>query len=258
MTFSETLLSPNIQESIIQIGGYTIARQDRGTITNDACSKKNGGGLSIYYQDYLDCDTSKWQYLNKSNDNLELQIVEFNVKSRNLILFNIYRPPSGNTDDWLIELQTALDEVNQRNKNLDINIRENNNAHAKKLKDLVNNNNLKQITQDYTRCTRNTRSTIDLIITNMPHINKCGVVNYNISDHQLIYLNYKKEREKLDKVTFTGRTYRNYTKDLLYTKLQNIDTTPILASSDPAQAWDLLFHQLLSIADNICVLYANI
>ena len=173
MTISETWLNSDLQNAIVQIGGYSICRQDRGSVSNDRCSKKTGGGLIIYYESHLDCDTTKWQHLNRSNDHLEIQVVEFNLKSRNLILLNTYRPPSGNVDECLSQAQAVLDEVTRNNKDIvfmgdfNINYKKRNDVNTKKLKELVNNNNLTQIIKDHTRYTQTTRSTIDLIITNM-------------------------------------------------------------------------------------------
>ena len=49
-----------------------------------------------------------------------------------------------------------------------------------------------------------------------------------------------------------GRTYRNYTKEVLNTKLHNFDTTPILNETNPELAWEMLYHKLIAIADEMC------
>ena len=62
------------------------------------------------------------------------------------------------------------------------------NAHSRRLVDIMDIYQLKQIIKEPTRVTNNTSSLIDLFVTNNPQkLKTSGVIRIGISDHYVIY-----------------------------------------------------------------------
>lgn len=98
---------------------------------------------------------------------------------------------------------------------------------------------MKQVVNDYTRVTRNSKTLIDLIITNEYNIKAEVLNNYIISDHSTIVINDLKSLV-LQKETYKEITcWKNYNKDELQNILQK-------------RCWKLviIFNNLLSESVN--------
>lgn len=80
---------------------------------------------------------------------------------------------------------------------------------------------LVQLIKSPTRTTKNTKSTIDLIyISDINFTSQHGVVCYNISDHDLVYLTFKKiPVDKKEKVSFICHKLVSYNLAILNHKL---------------------------------------
>ena len=93
---------------------------------------------------------------------------------------------------------------------------------------------------------------IDLIFTNNPDISKSGSLNVNVSDHIPIFVVRKKVKIKPIRVEFVGRTYRNYSKDILANKMSEVGWNALYQLEDPDAIWDTLYNRLLTIINDIC------
>ena len=138
-----------------------------------------------------------------------------NKEAKDLLLCAIYRPPSGNVATFCDVLTSTLDEIgNDFNKEIfimgdfNINYHDKNNSDTQLLLQMELNTGLKQLINMPTRDT----NTIDLIYSNAQDIANSGVLELNISDHDLIIVTKKKGNNKRKQVCFTGRSYRNYDK----------------------------------------------
>ena len=79
---------------------------DRETLANQQLVKR-GGGLGVYYNPVISCDSDVYGHKNVSNRDLELQILQFTrSNARKVVLFNVYRPRNGST-------QVAIDLLNE-------------------------------------------------------------------------------------------------------------------------------------------------
>ena len=131
---------------------------------------KRGGGLCIYYNKHLACDTNKWKEYNMSSPDLELQVVEFKrEKPRNVLFFNVDRPPNGNVDKMVEHLNHAMSNIPRRDRK-DIVIMGDFNVNVlspsverRKLIRFGQLNSLEQLINQPTRCTATTANAIDLI-----------------------------------------------------------------------------------------------
>ena len=71
-----------------------------------------------------------------------------------------------------------------------------------------------------------------------------GVLELHISDHMPVYVIKKKDKEKRSKVSFRGRSYANYSKDLLSDSLTNRVKETFRSTYDPNECWELMQHFL--------------
>lgn len=102
-----------------------------------------------------------------------------------------------------------------------------------------------------TRSTRLTASLIDLIfVKNKDFLSKAGVLDYNVSDHDLIYAVLKKPCVPRPKVSFTVRTLKNYSIAILYHKLSSVDWSTYYENRDPT-CWQQLLETYIKILDEI-------
>ena len=167
---------------------------------------------------------SEVDYLNVSNKDIECQWIELCLDhQRNLIIANVYRPPQGDVDDFISYLENSLDNLNLVNKdvfilgdmNIDVSDKK---AHdSKKLTAFILPNGLTNCIRNPTRYCSTKASCIDHIYTNSAMVSDSGVLDINISDHEMVYLVRKKVKTKVTSGEFSGRSYRNYDRDRFFT-----------------------------------------
>ena len=95
-------------------------------------------------------------------------------------------------------------------------------------------------------------TTLDLIFTNSAHISKSGTIDFNISDHKCIYVTRKKKKCIHNKVSFKGRSYKNYNKESFQTKLQTESWDQFFQSDDPEFCWRILIDIISKHIDLMC------
>ena len=221
---------------------------------------KHGGGLGIYTKDSIDVDPSAFKQLNVSNATIELQwVVITRPNTKKILLGNVYRPPDGHLSDAFRLISTALDQINDLPKfevlvmgdfNAD-NLDKSSRAY-RRIKGFETEHQLQQMIDKPTRFSHRAHTIIDLAFTNMKHCTGSGVINYNISDHKLIYVLKKKVRNCKAVETRLGRSYANFTPQTLADALERIDTGEILACQDPDECWGALERVLYRVADELC------
>ena len=107
LTLTETHFTPDMKSAEVAILGYTLYRSDR-------LGGRSHGGCASYVRDDLTA-VEKRKY---SNNCCESQILE--IKEMDLLLINIYRPPSATKQlfqEVLEKCQQAIDEVLENEKN---------------------------------------------------------------------------------------------------------------------------------------------
>ena len=259
-SISETWLTEGVNSNILNINGYNFERFDWQFVDVDTGLRKRVGGLCIYYNKHLACDTSKWREFNISSPDLELQMVEFiREKARNVIFLNIYRPPNGRVENMIDHINLALSSISRRDRkdvvlmgdfNVNMLVR---NADERKLLRFGQINNLEQLIKQPTRCTSTTANIIDLLFCDVTHVKSSGVIDLFISDHVPIFL-IKKMKTKKEKnyTSFIGRTYRNYSADSLHIRINNsLNLDKFLEINDPEECWEKLSDSLVAIANEL-------
>ena len=256
---SETWLHSGISSNILAIPGYGFVRHDREVEVKEHLVKR-GGGLGVYYNPDMLCDSDTLRNRSISSKDLELQVLQFTRKNaRKIVLFNVYRPPNGVLDNALDHLNETVMSIPQyARKDIvilgDFNVDVLNRRHreAKSLKYFASVNGLSQFIKCPTRCTPTSDKAIDLIFSNVDYIVKSGTIDFFISDHQPVFIVKKKPTTKHMKTQFTGRTYRNYNQQILDTKLgQLLDRNRITNESDPSRCWNYLIDDITCIADDV-------
>ena len=123
-----------------------------------------------------------------------------------------------------------------------------NNSHTSDLKKLLAKNKLHQIVSEPTLIAQND-SLLDLIITDSDCIKYHGVLDINISDHLSVFMLRKKDKIKYSKCEFSGRTYRNYNKDILSGKLNQYSWDEL---DNINHGWSTIINRITEILDEFC------
>lgn len=256
MCYCETWLRPEVEDCLIVFPNYDLIRLDRDIVIDG--KPKSGGGVCTYVKQEL-------VYVHRSDldvmsPDLELLVIELkNEKCRDMLIFNAYRPPSGKPDNAILALSNILTGLTNylAGKDLillgDLNINQLDNAmYNDLLVDFYDEFCLSTCITCPTRVTPSSSSCIDLILTAATHIKYSGIILNNISDHYPTFLIKKKIPLKHKKVSFQGRSYRNYNYDLFRTRLQEYNWGKYYAAFDVETAWEELYEQILKISDEIC------
>ena len=110
---SETWLTTMFNSNMITVPGYIIYRHDRQTLREDRPNiTKKGGGLAVYVKDDIHVDATSMENMNLSNQDIEIQCLVIRPPSqKRFVLVNIYRPPSGNFQQFSDTLVECLDHI---------------------------------------------------------------------------------------------------------------------------------------------------
>ena len=259
-TISETWLTGAIPDSLVNVPGYNILRNDRKTKNLNGHTKK-GGGVALYVKDNITVDVTYLNHLNKSTEILETQwvILEFEYM-KNIIVCNTYRPPQGNAVDMINTLSNDINSIQRLEKydlfvlgDMNINLKDIHNPQCKLLKNQMAQLGLTQHIKDATRYNKHgSHSLIDLIFSNSNCISRSGVANYSLSDHELVFITKKKIRPNPVKTSFWGRTYKFYNKQILQNALTTFNWNNFYTLSSPDEAWDVYLDVLLSNLNPMC------
>ena len=249
----ESWLKENIPNSIIDIAGYNVYRQDR-KFANREGRIKRGGGLLLYMRNDLLYDNLGGDFFNIYNQDVEITTIKINrPHTRKLYLILVYRPPNGN-------IANARDHLNNITKlishldtsdiiiggDLNIDFSRPRKEDTKKLKHFSTKNNLTQHIKDPTR-PMDSDAIIDLIFTNCRHVKYTGVLPWNISDHVPVFISIKKDKTPIEKTEFTGR---NFDQQILMEMIRGKEWDIFYNNdTDINKKWDILYENVLKTID---------
>ena len=224
IALTETHLKPEIQDAEVKIEGWSLYRSDRGP-------GKSHGGVAIYLRN----DLIGQLVAVHSNSQCETLVVK--VKTLNLLLMCVYRPPDSTVDNFTESMkicQKAIDDVSEKDPKVkdililgDFNLpciswpsgkiyqkevtqKSREKKQAENLVSFVETNFL----ENYIKTATRGKNTLDLVFTNN-HLLIGGyetTVNKKLSDHFLltVALNFTYNREtKVPKVKnpYTTKVY---------------------------------------------------
>ena len=256
ITVSETWLRRHLNTKLVTIEGFETFRQDR---TSKSKSKKRGGGLLTYVNKKHSSHCEPILDLDTSDGDIEAQWIQIHRPyCKNVLVCNVYRPPTGNLDKAVKYLNDCIQSLNLSKINLfimgdfNINFQNKSSESYKKLHFLIQSNGMSQYINTTTRNTDKTKSLIDLAITNSKFVSNSGTLNYFMSDHQPIYIVHKKGRDARQSVKFDGRSYRAYDKDEFSKLLSEANWGEYYCITDPGKAWTFILNNITSILDKMC------
>ena len=263
---SESWLNSSIPDNGVRIGGYSLIRSDRAW--KDAAAKgnqaKKGGGLICYVREGIDYNADRYEHLNTSGRDIEMQWVSLEHKSRRrIVIINIYRPPQGDYKLACKIINEALTKANLKDNvdiflmgDFNINLNDRKSALTKELEFTTSLWGLKPLIKSNTRFGlvdgKLIESCIDNIFTNSGDIETAKTLDWNFSDHLAILTKRKRFTKTINKVTFRGRSYRNYDRNLLQNGLINADWNAFYNNQSPSDCWELMEEKIRSEINKMC------
>ena len=209
LCFTETWLTSINLNVDFDLPGYNLYRVDRAR-------EMRAGGVCIYVREDFSCDSCKFSELNMSNNQIEIQwLVVSKGKSKKMLIGNVYRPPtSSDKNVFITELNNLIGQINDLDKydvvitgDMNINVLVDSNERDN-LYGTLGDYTLRQLISDPTHVAES-QTCIDLLFTNVVHVNSYGVANINVSDHFPIYMRLKRDKIVYNQRQFKGRSYKN-------------------------------------------------
>ena len=207
LCLSETWLSNQTPDSLLQIPGYNIFRQDYAF--------NKGGGVAIFIRK----EFSTKQVKNDLPTQENIEDLWINVQYRknpSFLIGVVYRHPNGNqnTFDYL---NTVLNKMLRYAKPLyalgDLND-DQLSSKKSKLKTIITKNGLHQIIENPTRICKESATLIDVIITNRKEtVDSWKNDDCHIADHNIIGIQIKYKKPKKEPIIRTFRCTKNYSRD---------------------------------------------
>ena len=255
-TVSESWLHDLIPDKFIEIPGYQIVRQDRNRIAYGD-KKKRGGGLVTYISNKIEKYINRID-LQQNNEHIESQWIELQMPyQKKYIIGNIYRPPNGDIDKALEQLNSSIEKIKiEGNYEIfclgDINIDLLKPSKGRKdFYNLTSTNGLEQLIKDPTRQTNKTKSLLDIIITDSNCILDSGVLYNSISDHYQVFVTRKHTKKQKKPTTFKGRNYATYDIPTLYDAIDTINWDSFLNENNPIKMWDIYLENITKKIDTL-------
>ena len=116
LTFSETWLQPHLHSDLINIEGYQLYRLDRDP---KGKANKRGGGLATFIKNAHSSSCEKLDNLDVSNGDMEARwILLHRAHWKNVIICNLYRPPSGKLNKAVSYLNECIASINMEKNDL--------------------------------------------------------------------------------------------------------------------------------------------
>lgn len=181
LLLSETRITKDINDSEIFIKDYNTF--------NVEAQNRHTGGVIAYVHENINCSIFLQDYKEKS-----WWIIILKISAANEILYIglIYRSPTSSMAEFISYIEDILETNQFKNHKMlimgDFNIdMAGESYYAKKIKNIIQSNNMAQLVKDPTRTTLKSATLIDLAIANKNHKIITKVVNEpKISDHDII------------------------------------------------------------------------
>ena len=266
-SLSETWLTSAIPDSLLTTTSYNVCRLDRSWKSNpSSLDAKRGGGLACFIKKGVRFSETKYSSLNVSGPDLEMQWISISLdKVRPIIMINIYRPPQGNCEkacELLIDSFTRADYKDNTEffvlGDFNVDYSDPKSKNYKELDFTSKSLGLKQLVKFPTRTSfRNgviKESIIDLIFTNSECTLNAQSMDFNISDHLTVMVTRKKIWVKPDKITFRGRSYKDYDKEAFQENLLRDSWDNFYTQTNPEILWELIRKAILHNIEPSCPL----
>ena len=243
LCISESWLLPSMPSRFVDIEGFTVYRCDEGY----------GGGVCVYVRNELSVIELHLGLLY----NEKIQDIWLQIQSRkfpSIIVGAMYRHPHAHVDSYDY-ISNSLQKASLYNKNIFLlgDLNDDQLVSNSKLKKIVDLANFHQLIDKPTRVTPNSKTLLDVIITNNSDIViSSEVTPCHLSDHDMISVkvNIGKPRKIIETKTF--RSLKNYDKDTFCNNL--MEQIPafnrILDTDNVNQQVDILTSTFMTCLDS--------
>lgn len=215
----------------------------------------------MYINDQLCYDTYP-EDINCSDDSLEMLSLIVKPKfQRNFIITLVYIPPSADKKIAIERIkQLSLPNTSSAVRilagdfNMEYSAKRERLGEYHLLQSLERSLTLKQIISKPTRKSSTVSSLIDLIFISasaIENISMKAVINFNISDHNIICFSYKKETLKAPRTSFRFRKKDDYNLAKLLYNFDKHDWSTLFASTDPTECWSILYSTYLTVLNKL-------
>ena len=132
----------------------------------------------------------------------------------------------------------------------DINVNYLQKTSHKEIKNILGSHGLKQLVKEPTRVTKDTKSLIDVILTNNnTHVQHTKVIPLSMSDHDCVICTRKINHQKIPPRTVTCRDYSKYNHTELSIELEEHDWNPLYSENNGNTCWSYLKNVLTTKID---------
>lgn len=245
LAINESKLDPSVSNNEISILGFEIVRKDRNI------NGRFGGGVCLYIRNNLNFNLVE----NLSNDRLELITVEITLPhSRSFLISTWYRPPNSPIEIFQ-GFEEMIDKIDQTNLEYyllgDMNCDMLSNSYPSAcLNNILDLYGLKQLITEPTRITQNTRTLIDLCITNTPEKVTCsGVRHVSISDHSLVFMCRKSRFDRRSTRIIEIRSFKKFNENKFLEDISQMPWAKINTSNDVNEMWKQWKEMFMSCVD---------
>ena len=166
LNINESWQQYELPDHLVNITDSSLIRHDCTALNADGTIKR-GGGLCTYGKQGLNFDVLNDLVI--SNEDIELLVIQYNVPcTRGIYVLNVYRPPTGDMENFINHLQLCIEMIRMHEGDIfiggdfNIDIKRQNTPHYSKLSRFLNQ--LKQYIKYTTRPDSDT--TIDLLLSN--------------------------------------------------------------------------------------------
>lgn len=241
ITVSETWLSESTLDRDIKLENYVVYREDRGA---------RGGGVCTYISSHL---KSQRIFPKMRPDHFESIFVKVTLHAnKQLIIGNIYRPPSSPKSESVRNIITTLSSLGESHEIIlmgDFNLNWMDPLTLAE-RNMFNGANLTQMIKEPTRISGNSKSLIDWILVTHPNrIIKSGILSDCFSDHSIIHCTWKISTPRLPPKFITTREMKSFNADLYLNDLRMINWDRLGLIPDVELAWDFFYSEVLQIID---------
>ena len=171
-----------------------------------------------------------------------LEIVQ--PKTQPILITTVYHPPSSNTN-FMDDLENYLHVLDGQNKeliltgdlncDLSLSVLQ---SFSRRLMDILELFQMKQVIADPTRITSNTASLLDIIATNRSDkVKESSVIHLGISDHSVVYVSLKVSVPRDKPKIFESRNLKNYNINHFNSHISHLLRNSSWDHKDPTHLW---------------------
>ena len=251
--FTETWLSgDNVNMTVWE--NYRFVHLERSN------NRRGGGVGALVHNKFSDVVRLECSY---SDQNIQVMCLEVSVKNMKYLLCIIYRPPEGNINECIVELEQMFFGIKTNAYkdificgDFNVNFLNQNDARVQSLQNIFSSYCLLPVITQPTLVTDHSATLVDNIFVPKPGNVISGNIVSDLSDHFPIFCVAKQALvgggEHHDPVTFKCRVQNEFTLNLLYSRIANTNFDSVLNSHDINVAMSQFYDILYDIYDTFC------